>query len=163
MYSAKITVPTDVLDAIADTARRSPKLMQTAYERATRRLRSQMLEKLREEPGKPKYPIRWKSERQRRYVLAKLREDGNLPYERTGALLKAWRVVMEADGSGGIMTVENTSPSARYVVGDDAQPFHLDTGWVQGADVVSEFRPVAEDILIETWFTVADPFGGVPK
>lgn len=163
MYSAKITVPTDVLDAIRDTAQKSPKLMQTAYERSTRRLRKQILDTLREEPGKPKYPIRWKSERQRRYVLAKLREEGNLPYDRTGALLKAWDVRVENDGTGGIMVVENTSPNAAYVVGDDAQPYHLDTGWVQGADVVSEFRPIAEDVLIDTWYTVSDPFAGVQR
>lgn len=163
MYSAQITVPTDVLDAIRETAQRSPKLMQTAYERATRRLRKQILDSLREEPGRPHYPLRWKSDKQRRYVMAMLRESGNLPYDRTGALLKAWDVRLEDDGDGGIMVVENTADSARYVVGDDAQPYHLDTGWIQGADVVSEFRPIAEDVLIETWYTIADPFAGVPR
>lgn len=156
MFKAKVIVATDVLDAIDDAAMKSPKLMQTAFRRATRRLRARILADLRDEPNAPNYPLRWKSERQRRYVMAKLRKDNNLPYKRTGKLLAGWRVEFEPDADGGLLVVENDTLYARYVVGDDAQPFHLDTGWVQGANVVSDYRVIAEDVLIETWFTIAD-------
>lgn len=156
MFKAKVTIATDVLDAIDDAARQSPKLMQTAFRRATRRLRSRMLADLRKTPGRPHYPLRWKSEKQRRFVMAKLRAEGNLPYQRTGRLEASWYVEFEPDADGGLFVVGNEASYARYVVGDDAQPFHLDTGWVQGADVVSDYRVEAEEVLIQTWFTVAD-------
>jgi hypothetical protein len=156
MFKAKVTVATDVLDAIDDAARQSPKLMQTAFRRATKRLRSRMLADLRKTPGRPHYPLRWKSDKQRRFVMAKLRAEGNLPYQRTGKLEAGWYVEFEPDASGGLFVVGNDAAYARYVVGDDAQPFHLQTGWVQGADVVSDYRVEAEEVLIQTWFTVAD-------
>lgn len=156
MFKAKVTIATDVLDAIDDAARQSPKLMHTAFRRATRRLRSRMLADLRKTPGRPHYPLRWKSEKQRRFVMAKLRAEGNLPYQRTGRLEASWYVEFEPDADGGLFVVGNEASYARYVVGDDAQPFHLDTGWVQGADVVSDYRVEAEEVLIQTWFTVAD-------
>lgn len=159
MIKVKVTVDLDILDAIADTAQKSPKLMQTAYNRNTRRLRSRVVERLATEPDRPQYPIRWKSDKQRRFVMAKLREEGNLPYQRTHALSKGWKAAAEQDGEGGIMTVSNKSPIAQYVQGDDAQPFHLDTGWSQVGNVISDARVEAEEVLVQTWYTVTD--GGV--
>jgi hypothetical protein len=50
-------------------------------------------------PGKPKYPIRWTSERQRRYVLGyvlKRDSEGHIiPYERSGKLTEAWDVLVQ--------------------------------------------------------------------
>lgn len=164
-FTATVTVSTDVLDAIDEAARQSPKLMATAFKRATGRLRSRMLAELRKEPDLPSHPLRWASERQRRYVMAKLRAENNLPYQRTGRLLRAWDVDFEPDGAGGLFVVSNDATDsdgkayARWVVGDDAQMMHLDTGWVQGAEVVSDYRVEAEEVLIQTWFTVAD--GGI--
>jgi hypothetical protein len=155
-----VTVDLDILDAIEDTARTSPGRMKTAYRRNVGRLRSRLLSRLQVEPGSPRYPLRWKSARQRRYVMAKLRREGNLPYQRTGKLLQSYDVELVDDGSGAILSVVNTSPVARFVVGDDAQPFHLDTGWIQMADAVSDARQEAEDLLIDTWYTVSDPFAG---
>jgi len=40
----------------------------------------------------PSYPIHWDSDKQRRFVLAMLREAGNLPYRRTDALPRAWDI-----------------------------------------------------------------------
>lgn len=158
MIKVKVIVDTDILQAIAEQAQKTPKLMQTAYDRATRRLRSRIVETLSTEPGPPQYPIRWKSQKQRRYVMAKLREEGNLPYQRTHALSEGWKAAIEQDGSGGIMTVTNKSPVAQYVQGDYAQPFHLGR-WPQAGDVISDARVEAEEVLIQTWFTVTD--GGV--
>lgn len=161
MIKVKVTVDTDILDAIADTAQKSPKLMQTAYDRATRRLRTRIVNTLTAEPGPPVYPIRWKSEKQRRYVIAKLREDDNLPYQRTHALSAGWKAVIEPDGEGGIMTVSNKSPIAQFVQGDYAQPFHLQSGWPQVGNIISDARVEAESILIDVWWTVTDPSAGV--
>ena len=51
------------------------------------------------EEGKPvTYPIQWDSERQRRYVISKLRAEGNLPYKRTGKYQRGWRITRLANG-----------------------------------------------------------------
>ena len=164
MIAIEVRTDTDILDAIGDTMRKSPGLMRTAYKRNIARLRPRILNELRKQPGKPKYPLAWTSERQRRFVMAKLRQEGNLPYRRTGKLLAAYDVEVIDDGqAGGILRVVNPTPSARFVVGDNAQRFHLATGWVQVAPVVAKYREIAEEELIQTWFTVSDPFAGVQR
>jgi len=161
-FYAEIIVPTDVFDAIADQAQKTPKLMQTAVNRATSRLRTRILKELRTVPPPPKYPLRWKSKRQERYVKWKLRKEGNLPYQRSGELPAGWKVEHIPQGdNGGLLSVSNDVPYAQFVSGDWSQPYHLDSGWVQAANVVSGFRVEAENILIETWGTVALDFGGV--
>lgn len=164
MISVKLTVETDILEAIAEAARTSPKLMQTAYDRNTRRLRSRMIKELSTEPRASTPPIRWKNARQKRAVMRKLRlmgmEDG---YVRSHALSKAWKANLKPDGTGGIMTVTNNTPYVEFVQGDWTQPFHLDTGWPQAGDIFSRYRVEAEDVLIATWFTIVDDFAGVRR
>jgi hypothetical protein len=83
-------------------------------------------------PGKPKYPLRWKSDSQRKAVMAKLRKAGNLPYSRTGKIKRAWKG--EINPGELIIANEARDPITRqfyaeYVFGKDQQPFHKDTGW----------------------------------
>lgn len=171
MIRVLVTVDTDILDAIEDTAGRSPKLMQTAFKRAVSRLRSRILDDLKQDPGPVVYAgppsasgaptLRWKSERQRRAFWATNGFGKGIPYERTGDLQAGYRITAIDDGSGGILEVTNNVPYARFVVGDDAQPFHLDTGWRQVGTAIANYREEAEDILIQTWFTVTDATAGV--
>lgn len=43
------------------------------------------------EPGSPiTYPVNWDSEKQKRFVLAKLKKDNDLPYTRKGDYEKSW-------------------------------------------------------------------------
>jgi hypothetical protein len=164
MIRVDIIADTDILLAIEDAARKAPGLMTTVYTRAVNRMRPRILARLKINPGSPRYPIRWKSAKQRRYVMAKLRREGNLPYKRTGDLLRAYDVqVVQQSPTNAIFEVINTDPKARFVVGDDAQPMHLDSGWVQIADVVSNADLELQDILIDAYFTTTDIFAGVPK
>ena len=72
--------------------------------------------KIMKVPGrKPSYPINWDSERQRRFVLAMLREKDNLPYQRTGALPAGWTI--ERAGENGYR-LQNTADAAVYVYGN---------------------------------------------
>jgi len=73
-------------------------------------------------PRKRGMKIRWKSERQRRYVLANIK----LPYNRKGWLAKQWRVTPV---SPRMVVVRNTARYAAFVVGRAQQPFHKDRGW----------------------------------
>jgi len=163
LISVGVLVPLDILAAIDDQMGKTPRLMQVAFKREVSRLRTQILVELAVEPGPPKYPLRWKSNRQRRAVMAKLRSEGNLPYQRTHRLVRGWRADYLDTSDGGLMRVYNEAPYAEFVQGDNAQPFHLDSGWVQAAPVLTKWEDRASDRLIEIWFTVSDPFAGVPQ
>ncbi len=160
MYHVEILAPFDVLDAIDDAAKKAPGLMKTAYNRALRRLKPRILRDLQNEPpvlSETNYPLRWKSAKQRRYVMAMLRRTDNLPYRRTHELRDGWEVNLNATSDGGILALENDAPATRYVQGDDAQPMHLVNGWPQAADIVVKYEDLAEDILIDTWAILVFP------
>ena len=82
-----------------------------------------------QEPGPPKYPIRWKSEKQRRAFFATDGFGGGIPYKRTHQLVAAWKVEVIARRDESVLIIENEANAAQYVYGPDQQPFHADTGW----------------------------------
>lgn len=160
MWGASVTsTANDVLDELNERAKSAPSRVSRAFAFELRRLEPELLAKVSTEPPPASnfYPLRWKSEKQRRFVMAKLRREGNLPYQRTHRLIKSWRVVFKPNTGDvvGEITLENIDPKARWVVGDDAQPMFLKIGWIQGADAVSKVRPVVEDRLIDLWGRVA--------
>ena len=98
-------------------------------------------------PGKPSYPLRWRSAAQRQAVMAKLRAENNLPYRRTNRLKKSW----DAEKDVQSITIYNDAKDpttgefyADYVIGEDQQPFHADTGHVQASD--RHWEVVIDDI-----------------
>lgn len=147
-------------EQIDRTARDAPKLLQTALKRQQGRLRTRILKQLRKTPGRPHYPLRWKSERQRRAFFATNGFGGGIPYARTGKLEAGWDARFTFSGDGGSFVVENDTPYARYVVGYDQQPFH-EGRWVYAPSVVDSFAPMVLDTFEQTWFTVTDPTAGV--
>jgi hypothetical protein len=164
MIRAEVRTDDDILLAIADAAQKSPVLMRTAFSRNVKRLAARYLKPLKKEPPKWRGKRRWKSEKQRRAYFATDGFGSGIPYTRTHELANAWRVEFESgDPYSGVVTFVNDSPAARFVQGDDAQPMHLDSGWPQLADSVSQARPELENVAIETWFSVSDPFAGVRR
>lgn len=139
-------------DAIA----KAPGLMKTAYKRNIGRLRGRVLQRLTVEPKKPSYPILWQSEKQRRAFFATDGFGSGIPYQRSGKLLASYDVKVLDTPEGGVLSITNSDPKARFVIGDDAQRMHLDTGWKQIADVAEDARVEANTILRQTWFTVTD-------
>lgn len=166
MITVRVQVEKDVISAFNQAITNSPKLLETAFNREVGRLRTRIVAALREDPGPVAYAdqgrLRWKSERQRRAFFATNGFGGGIPYRRTGALQQAYDVRKESSENGGILLVTNSSPVADYVVGESTQPYHLDTGWPQVADVVVQFEEIATEALIETWLTVTDLTAGVP-
>jgi len=73
-------------------------------------------------PPRKNMSVRWKSERQRRYVRARVK----LPYRRTGWLAKQWFITPTA---GARVVVRNKARYAAFVYGKAQQPFHKDRGW----------------------------------
>jgi len=150
-----VRADTDVLDAIREAAQDAPRRMRKAFKRVVKRTRQHMLDDLRDQPGRPHYPLRWKSDRQRRYVMAKLRREGNLPYQRAGRLSAGWTTHIRDQKDGAVFEVVNNVPYARFVQGDDTQPYHLDTGWPQAAKVTVKYRDILINDLIDAWGSVA--------
>ena len=63
--------------------------------------------RMREE-GKPvTYPIQWDSDRQRRFVMWKLRSSGQIPYRRSNRYRFGWKEEVTAFGA----TLRNESPA----------------------------------------------------
>jgi hypothetical protein len=82
-------------------------------------------------PRKPGMRVRWKSRRQRKYVLAKVQ----LPYRRTGWLAKQWFVTPTSSAR---VVVRNKARYAAFVVGKAQQPFHKDRGWRRADEEASK-------------------------
>lgn len=117
---------------------------------------NQALSQITQEPGPPIYPIRWKTQRQRRAFFATDGFGKGIPTRRDGTLLRGWRVIYDRTADGGVLRLVNLVGYMRFVQGSDPQPFHLDTGWVQRRDVEDDFLREAGDTVIETWQKVGD-------
>lgn len=161
----EVQVNIDVLEAIADQARKMPGLMQTAYNRALRPLKRDMLAELKVKPpalGNDDYPLDWETPRQMRAFFATRGFGKGIPTQRTDDLINSYMLeIIFNEQSGGILQLTNDSPHAEYVVGDNAQRMHVAHGWVQYAPVVAKYGEKAEEILIQTWFTVSDFNAGI--
>jgi hypothetical protein len=81
---------------------------------------SDLIRRIMARPGlQVRYPIRWDSPKQRRYVIAKLRREGNLPHQRTGAHANAWETQDLANGS----VVQNIGHKAVFLYGSASGEF----------------------------------------
>jgi len=128
-----------------------------------------LLDELQYEPGAVKYPIQWASERQRKFVMAKLRREDNLPYQRTHELVEKFEVVRLNEAGQFLIVVRNNSPVAKYVVGSLAkdrtaavrfiQQFHLNTGWQPAVDTVNYWLDAMREEFLELYAQVIGEFG----
>lgn len=161
MIDYTISLDDDVLDAVLQAVEQSPRAVTTVINRSILPGYEQRVKKLTEYPGPVKYPIRWKSERQRRAYFATNGFGKGIPYRRTGALRDAWRVDARGVSDGLTIFVGNTSPYARYVIGIQQQPFHADTGWPVVDDELLRIEADLQDDVIDAWYSVIDPGAGV--
>lgn len=153
----------DINDLILKHMNKVPGLTRGFVTKLVNARRRLILERLQTEPGPPQYPIRWKSERQRRYVMWLLRALGNLPYVRTHALSQAWvvRVLFNQKDRGGTVEIANPSDVAQFVYGPHQQPYHIDTGWENYRDVAADEANALEEDLASAYITLSDPYAGI--
>lgn len=161
MYSASLSIDNDIIAAITSNLVKLPTLMETAVKRQEGRIKSRLLKQLRTEPGPVKYPIQWSSDKQRKAYFATNGFGNGIPYKRTGKLVKAWRVEFVKSSDGLTLVAENPVKSAKYVIGDAQQPFHANTGWYRADNVIAAETVRAQEVLIQTWYTVTDELAGV--
>jgi hypothetical protein len=163
MIHLKTTTPLPFLKSVDARIARIPGVFATGWKRQEGRIRSYTRRVLRVKPGKPHYPINWTSERQRRAFWASDGFGRGIPTRRTDAMVNAWDVRFRATNTGGTLTLVNDTDYAGYVVGDQQQGFHKDTGWYKVEDKAAQINAFAADTLEQTWITASDPFAGVPQ
>ncbi len=109
-------------------------------------------------PGPVKYPIEWTSERQRRYyfaVVAEYDSDGNvIAYQRSGTFFDDVDVFFNPDTFN--LNITNNNPVARYVIGDNQQKFHKNTGWEDPSEQYLDILLEAQDDIVEAWIVIID-------
>jgi len=84
------------------------------------RVRKRALRELRRAPrpnNASDYPLVWRSERQRRYVMAKLRREDNLPYQRSGRLTRSWMLIAKRDGRASLLEIKHPGRVVDFVMG----------------------------------------------
>lgn len=150
----------DVFEVLAEQMQKTPSLLSTALKRQASKAKTRILGRLREEPGDPQHPIRWKTEKQRRAYFATDGFGRGIGAPRTHALSQGWTVDIDG-GNFFSMDVYNTQDYTRFVEGEDKQPFHIDTGWLDANPILRDETELFEDVVIETYFTVGDPTAGV--
>lgn len=170
MYSVTQRPAVDILYASRDQAQRTPSLMKTAFERVVgRSVRRVKPEITTYPPRLPSLPFKWSNDpaadnRARRWYFAnkvKGRKGGR--YKRTGALGRSWQFIMETSNFAGTYRIQSLTRAAIFVQGNRQVPSHRQTGWSRAREVVEYETARLENELIETWFTISDPFAGVPE
>ena len=155
MYRATLQVETDVLQAVAETARDATRKMRRAAGIVARGASAQaLIADLSKEPEPPEYPIRWASDRQRKAVMAKLRRADDLPFQRKHRLSRGWRMVLSSllGDNGGVFTAENSAPEADFVQGERQQRYL--SKWPLARLVIRQHEAPMEDELINAWYGV---------
>jgi hypothetical protein len=125
-----------------------------------------MLDELRLQVGKPKYPIRWKTKRQKAAFFATDGFGGGIPTKRTGKVQASWQVKVERDLGAFSVIVENITDYAKFVYGSLAksgnaakrfqQPFHKDTGYPLATETVQYWLDVIDDKYRERMIRIID-------
>lgn len=129
----------------------------------------QALSHLQAEPPSPKYPLQWASERQRKFVMAMLRKNNNLPYQRTHELSQAWVIKDLTENGVFSIVIENPAKAAKFVYGSLAknesaagrfqQKMHKATGWQSGSVTANYWMNVMKDAFIERYHQRIAEFG----
>lgn len=116
-----------------------------------------VLDELRFTPRKRVYPDEypWTSDTQRKAYFATNGFGAGIPYKRSGGLSRAWKVEGRTDNGVFTLTLSNSAPGARFVVGSLAQSraeaarfqqrFHALTGWPLAYDTAQFFVEAAEE------------------
>jgi hypothetical protein len=161
MIRTKATADTSGIDGTIAMLKDHAKVIAAAGQRAHARVAPQALAELRQEPGEPKRPIEWASERQRKFVMAMYREKGIERYERSHALSQGWTFLAFTEGRIFKTVIENPAPQAKYVYGSMAQnraaalrfkqKMHTNTGWQDATDTASKWTREMIDAFREEY------------
>ncbi len=141
MFSATAAIDTEWLNTLQQVHEIIPDAIDDYARRDLRPFVSQRVDAtLRVEPPvrafPEDYPLEWTSEKQRRYVMAKLRREDNLPYQRTHEYVRGWHVW--GDYTRGLTAIDvfHDGEVSEFVGGRQQQLMHRITGWANAPDVL---------------------------
>lgn len=170
MYSATVDIDLDVFDAVQSQIAQSGALMAKAYQRAVTRANQRLKKQFTPPTRLPVLPFIWspdpvKQRRARAWYFANKVPRGSRGgrYKRTGRMMAAWKFKTDLKRNEGVITLTNDAPGVEYVMGFKQVPSHKITGWPDGDELAFKASEELTNIAIETWYTVADPFGGIPQ
>ena len=160
-----IEIDEDLQDALIEDLQNSPRKFRKLYRTRINALAQNTLRKLKAPAPKVRYPIQWKSEKQRRAFFATNGFGAGVPTRRTNKLQDGWQVIEESDFREGLFTIFNSATTRdyftgaivyyeQYVSGTSQQPFHRNTGWNRSQDILADAMVDAEDLIIEVWNTI---------
>lgn len=168
MYSADVFVDTDVLEAYSQAARDAPGFMDAQAKRLIQRRKSELKAEILVEPPEPSLPFVWsldpvKNARARGWYFANKVPRGSAGgrYQRTGALMDAFDILVDTSEGTGVFTITNDAPGAEFVIGFKQVPSHRESGWANLDDTALKFSERITNDLIDLWFTAVDPFAGI--
>lgn len=148
-----------LIDAYTELLGKAPEVVFELCNRTANRNRNALLKDLGRYPGPVRYPIQWKSEKQRRAFFATKGFGKGIPYKRTYTWGDSWHVLVEylPDGITQIIA-RNNNPKRQFVTGAEQQPFHTNTGWQKDQDTLEFWGMVMEDEietdLIKSFYAV---------
>ena len=170
VFSADFELDTQVAANWRSLGESAPRTMQTFLSGTmVNHMEQEVDRRLAITPGPVKLPIQWTSEKQRRYyfaVVAKRDEQGNIiPYQRTGGFNRSWFVRFNLQNfSIGIgntsMTKGSTNwpsqPLFDFLMGEQQQGFHKNTGWIEGIDPLLDIIIGSMDMLADAWADIME-------
>ena len=121
------------ITGIETLKQRLARLPKEAKDAAVETADAYLLQKLRTYPPKSGGKFKWKSDKQRKAVMAKLREQGGPPYQRTQELRTGWKT----EGKGFQQIIANEVPYADFVMGDNQQPGFPGRGWKKAGEILA--------------------------
>lgn len=124
-------------------------------------------------PGPVKYPIQWKSEKQRKAFFATDGFGSGIPYRRTGHLGRSWDIAVSRTSSGDSrIEIDNRATYAKFVIGTlssnpqryqlPIQPFHRNTGWQPASPTVQFWVEALREQFITDYKNAVGSIGTDP-
>ncbi|HEB26679.1 MAG TPA: hypothetical protein ENI05_02730 [Porticoccus sp.] len=158
MFSFEFEADTDIMLAWHDAIVQSPQTTRVFIEGTVLGDIQRKVNIVNVYPGPVVYPIEWTSPEQKGYyfaVVVQRDNNGNIiPYERRGTFFDD--VIVELDPLSLNLKITNPNPVARYVIGDDQQKFHANTGWENPSEQYLVIFIEAQDDIIDTWIEIID-------
>ena len=167
MVSVRLTINTGFIEGLEDFVDEFDEMVREISEEVYKVHAPNILTLLRQSVARPTYPIEWKSERQRRFVLALLtreaKANGTYPdisYKPTGKLAAGWTSEVRSLPTGATLSFANPADFAEFAYGSlnqrslgeaarPQQPFHKDR-YVLAAEVIGDgFSEIRKDIAVE--------------
>ncbi len=176
MYKVKVTTQANLAQGFGEMLNEFSDQSAIVGTKVAEDFGNRMLAEVREYPEPPKFPIGkfpWVSERQRRFVLAKLSEQArargagdDIRYQRTFKFRNSWSFEVKSIVTGIVLILRSSWDGARFVVGTlnqrslkeaaaTQQPFHADR-WKLVAET---FKRLSQEMSDDYFDKMKDLFG----